>query len=324
MWTYNYSNELYHHGVRGQKWGVRRYQNPDGTLTPRGEKRLAKLQAKADKVTGEHNKTSAGSAYKQQGSGKIAKRGEDLTNEEIDAALSRKRKVDEYNRAFAEPPKEKKNGGVKDWTKGAIKDTANALKGTAIEKGKQQLGKYLEKKLSDMLGTKDPLAEMKKETERLTAEVNLQNAKNNLKNSKFNRDNADLANEANVAALKAKKATSINTEYEKTKAYNESVAKDRAAAEEAAKAQAESKNKYALSIYSRTKEQYGDWVVDLSDDDFKMKHSGIGETNMWTYNYSNELYHHGVKGQKWGVRRYQNVDGTLTAKGKKRYEKKKW
>lgn len=29
-----------------------------------------------------------------------------------------------------------------------------------------------------------------------------------------------------------------------------------------------------------------------------------------------ELYHHGVKGQKWGVRRYQNKDGTLTASGK--------
>lgn len=28
------------------------------------------------------------------------------------------------------------------------------------------------------------------------------------------------------------------------------------------------------------------------------------------------LYHHGVKGMKWGVRRYQNEDGTLTAKGK--------
>lgn len=32
-----------------------------------------------------------------------------------------------------------------------------------------------------------------------------------------------------------------------------------------------------------------------------------------------ELYHWGIKGQKWGVRRFQNPDGTLTEEGKKRY-----
>jgi len=39
------------------------------------------------------------------------------------------------------------------------------------------------------------------------------------------------------------------------------------------------------------------------------------------YPVSDELYHHGIKGQKWGVRRYQNDDGTLTAAGKARYGK---
>lgn len=37
------------------------------------------------------------------------------------------------------------------------------------------------------------------------------------------------------------------------------------------------------------------------------------------YPISDELYHHGIKGQRWGVRRYQNEDGTLTAAGKARY-----
>lgn len=32
-----------------------------------------------------------------------------------------------------------------------------------------------------------------------------------------------------------------------------------------------------------------------------------------------ELYHHGIKGMKWGVRRFQNKDGSLTPAGKKRY-----
>ena len=35
--------------------------------------------------------------------------------------------------------------------------------------------------------------------------------------------------------------------------------------------------------------------------------------------YSDELFHFGIKGQKWGIRRYQNPDGTLTAAGKARY-----
>ena len=40
----------------------------------------------------------------------------------------------------------------------------------------------------------------------------------------------------------------------------------------------------------------------------------------------NELYHFGIKGQRWGVRRFQNADGTLTSDGRKRYRayKKDW
>lgn len=37
-------NELYHHGVKGQKWGIRRYQNSDGSLTPEGIKRYGTVE----------------------------------------------------------------------------------------------------------------------------------------------------------------------------------------------------------------------------------------------------------------------------------------
>ena len=40
----------------------------------------------------------------------------------------------------------------------------------------------------------------------------------------------------------------------------------------------------------------------------------------WICTRQNELTHHGIKGMKWGIRRFQNKDGSLTSAGRRRYD----
>lgn len=47
------NNELYHYGTKGQKWGRRRYQNPDGTWTEEGKKRRRRGERRIGSVNSE-------------------------------------------------------------------------------------------------------------------------------------------------------------------------------------------------------------------------------------------------------------------------------
>lgn len=52
-------NVLVHHGTKGQKWGIRKYQNPDGSLTPAGVRRYGTVE-KMDQKRSRNRKIAIG------------------------------------------------------------------------------------------------------------------------------------------------------------------------------------------------------------------------------------------------------------------------
>lgn len=89
--------ELYHYGTKGMKWGVRRFQNKDGTRTPAGLKRYSNrakdgLKKAGDKLKEQYAKRKAEKAEEKQRKKPIKK----LTNEELQARIDRLRMEKSY------------------------------------------------------------------------------------------------------------------------------------------------------------------------------------------------------------------------------------
>lgn len=88
-------NELYHHGIKGQRWGIRRYQNEDGSLTSLGRKREQSGQNGTDN-SGHMSARDAKKWYKKNRSEVVSKQSE--FEDEFDETESGKKMKRNYEK----------------------------------------------------------------------------------------------------------------------------------------------------------------------------------------------------------------------------------
>jgi len=92
LWQFVTGNELYHHGILGMRWGVRRWQYKDGSLTPAGKKRAAKLAKKYRETTSSEISPAV----------KTKRKIEDMSNEELAERVVRNRLEADYMRSLSD------------------------------------------------------------------------------------------------------------------------------------------------------------------------------------------------------------------------------
>ena len=209
MWQYQNTDELYHHGVPGQRWGFRRYQNPDGTLTPAGRRRANKLAEKYAKVTGKKlivKKKSVQGNEKQK-----PKTISEMSDQEIQAKINRMRLEDTYMSMIASrAPKPQVSRGKKFINN--IK--RNVIAPALIDAGRTLLGNLIKKKGNDLIygnNKSDPEKEYKKKVEKLELQSREWKAKNNIQRNKkqyedaIKRTDEVLKNDLGTITIKNKK-----------------------------------------------------------------------------------------------------------------------
>lgn len=135
------SNYLMHHGIRGQKWGVRRYQNEDGSLTAEGRQRLG-LGNEALKRFGNATRTVLSKAVnniKQRVDDKLDERNPSrMSDQELRDKLNRMSMEKQYKQLVKEmkskPKKEHKIlGSLLKAASGVLMSTATAIATTQLK-----------------------------------------------------------------------------------------------------------------------------------------------------------------------------------------------